>query len=145
MVIESRPMKLSSTLFGVTLLSLVGCGASDGLQRVVVSGQVSYQGTPVEHGQVRFVPHSEIAGPVTIASICDGRYTADGQGGVPVGEHRVELLSYDLKAVGGKWPTGPGASPPPQLLPAKYNKHSELHASVQQGSEPLTIDFELTR
>ena len=133
-------MKSSFKTTALTLLvALTSCGTGDGLQRIVASGEVNYQGMPVEYGQVRFVPQSETSGPVTIASVRDGRYTANGQGGVPVGEHRVEVLSYELKTVGSKWPTGPGSPPPPQLIAANYNTLSELQVTLDgPGKSPVT-------
>lgn len=139
-------MRNASTLAIWSLLvAFGGCGPDDGLERVVVAGRVSYKGQPVEYGQLRFRPQSDTEGPVTIAAVREGRYLADSQGGVPVGEHRVEILAYNLKAVGGNWPTGPGANPPPQVLPSRYNKQSELRAMVPPKAETLNIDFDLAQ
>ena len=126
------------------LLPLAGCGSGDGLERVVVSGSVSFKGQPVDFGQLRFKPQAGTAGPVTIAPVREGRYLADARGGVPVGEHRVEILSFDMKAVDSQWPSGPGANPPPQLLPAKFNTRSQLKAAVVTSAEPMTLDFDLS-
>ena len=40
--------------FVFMLLGIAGCNG-DGLSRVVVSGAVSFQGVPIEDGQIRFV------------------------------------------------------------------------------------------
>lgn len=145
MLTRETIMLRTSTMVALSvLLPLAGCDSGDGLERVVVSGSVNFKGIPVEYGQLRFKPQGGTAGPVTIASVRDGRYVADGQGGVPVGEHRVEILSYDMKAVGGQWPGGPGANPPPQLLPAKFNTRSQLNAAVVSSAEPMTLDFDLS-
>ena len=137
-------MRLPTTILLACLaFAPMGCGSSDDLQRVVVSGRVTFKGQPVEFGQLRFKPESSTRGPVTIAPVREGKYLADNQGGVPVGEHIVEILSYDMKAVNGKWPDGPGSNPPPQILPAKFNTQSQLTVSID-GTKAITHDFDLT-
>jgi hypothetical protein len=69
---------------------------------------------------------------------------AQADGGVPAGEHRVEILAYDLSKTDGKFPTGPGIPPPPQILPAKYNIKSQLTVSVDKTMPRMTHDFDLT-
>jgi hypothetical protein len=122
------------------LLTAVGCGRGDGLTRVVVSGSVSLDGTPVEDGQIRYVPVEATAGPVTIAPIQQGKYVCDARGGVPVGKHKVEILVWDPKV---QQPKGPGGDPRPQWAPPKYNKNSELTADIAEGDGTLTKDFKL--
>jgi hypothetical protein len=81
---------------------------------------------------------------VTIEAIENGHYVAKANGGLPVGEHRVEILAYDLSKSDGKWPAGPGVPVPPQILPAKYNTRSQLTVSVERTGSELTRDFQLT-
>ena len=62
-------------------------------------------------------------------------------GGVPAGQYRVEIRSYDPNT---PFPETPEDPPRKQLLPAKYNTQSELEFAVEAGQEEITKDFELT-
>jgi hypothetical protein len=118
-----------------------GCGKSDGVPRVRVSGVVSFQGQPVADGQIRFVPKPGNAVPLTIVTISDGRYDTASIGGVPVGQHRVEIQSFDPKTPAPKLPGDPQRK---QLLPAKYNSASTLELEVKSGQASLKQDYNLT-
>ena len=61
--------------------TVIGCGRG-GLQRVIVSGRVTYQGEAIANGEIRFVPTKGTQGPVSGGTIIEGVYTADGLGGV---------------------------------------------------------------
>jgi hypothetical protein len=121
-----------------------GCG-DRGPERVVVSGAVTYNGKPIPAGDIRFVPVGTSGAPMTGAEIKDGKYTADGYGGVPVATHKIEAYRAD--------PTGKtGNAPPPimargaprhQYLPKRYNIDSELKITVEPGSKQITKDFDL--
>lgn len=113
------------------------------MERVLVSGNVSFKGQPLGKGQIRFIPAQNTPGPVTIEPIEAGEYTTAKTGGVPVGTHRVEILGYDPE-VYAKAPRGPGSPPIPQLLPRKYNRASELTATLEAGSGSKTLDFTLS-
>jgi hypothetical protein len=133
--------RLNITLTAMSLLlAAAGCGRGDGLTRVVVSGNVSLDGTPVEDGQIRYIPVDATAGPVTIAPIRQGIYVCDARGGVPVGKHRVEILVWDPKV---PQPKGPGGDPRPQWAQPKFNTKSELTAVIEEGDGTFTNDFKL--
>jgi hypothetical protein len=135
-------MKLHLSLL-TCLILLAGCG-KQGLDRAVISGSVSYQGEPVQRGQLRFVPIEGTKGPPAGATIEAGSYTVKALGGVPIGTARVEIKAYrdigpapDLQSPAGAMGVRPGK----QFLPPKYNKQSELQATIEGGEQ--TIDFEL--
>jgi hypothetical protein len=119
---------------------LVGCGSSDGLTRIVVKGDVRLNGSPVEKGQIRFIPQVGTKGPVYLQDIVDGKYVCDRAGGVPVGQHRVEILAWDPSV---PFPKGPGAPTPKQLAPEKYNVKSELAITLDDSTNPVVKDFDL--
>ena len=133
---------------------LAGCGRlDDGVQRVVVTGTVTYRGEPVSEGSMLLVPSGEAGGASLDTSIVDGSYRMDRQGGVPVGNYRVKILAYqkDLKddgrrTVGPASQVGPQkhSSAPRQYLPEKYNVKTELKISVEAGAGSLVRDFALT-
>jgi hypothetical protein len=125
------------------VLTAFGCGAKDGIERVVVSGNVSFSGKPLEKGQIRFIPTDDSRGPITVENIDGGYYTTEKTGGVPVGVHRVEIRGYDPKVYADA-PKGPGSPPIPQLLPKKYNFDSELKATLESGKSEETLDYNLS-
>lgn len=124
---------------GGTLISLGGCGGKS--DRVVVSGTITYDGAPVEKGQIRFVPTN---GPVVIDPINAGSYTTEGTSGVPLGDHRIEITGYDGQEYANA-PTGPGSPPIKQLLPEKYNRKSELTVTIDASSGDAPLNFDLAR
>ena len=116
----------------------------------MVRGTVSYEGQPVESGQIRFHPIKDTRTPMWGAYIRDGQYEAYGKGGVPVGTHRVEILAYRAKSDAAR-----AADPPPsdpllmgvptdQYLPEKYNTKTELIITIEPGSGRVTRDFDLS-
>lgn len=131
--------------FAIPLIAIAvaGCGKS-GIERVHVSGKATYDGQPIEIGQIRFVPVSPATGPITIDRIENGQYETATTGGVTVGTHRVELRAYDSH----EYETAPrvaGSASVKQLLPDKYNRKSELTLGVKSGDGSIERDFELTK
>ena len=125
-------------LFAVALA--IGCGG--GLERVKMSGKVTYMDQPVVDGMIRFVPKAGTEMPLTIEPIRAGQYDTSTSGGVPVGTYRVEIFAYHPD---DPIPSGPGAPPRRQLLPKKYNVFSELEITLESGQKQLTKDFLLTQ
>jgi hypothetical protein len=130
-------------MYAAMVLTVLGCGAKDGIERVVVSGNISFSGKPLEKGQIRFIPTDDSPGPITVETIEGGYYTTEKTGGVPVGVHRVEIRGYDPKVYADA-PKGPGSPPIPQLLPKKYNYDSELKATLESGKSEEILDFNLS-
>jgi hypothetical protein len=124
-------------------VALAGCGKS-GIERVHVSGTATFDGKPIEIGQIRFVPVTPATGPITIDRIEDGQYETKTSGGVTVGTHRVELRAYDSH----EYETAPrvaGSASVKQLLPDKYNRKSELTLEVKSGEGSIEKNFELSK
>jgi hypothetical protein len=121
---------------------VAGCGRGDGLNRVVVAGAVTLNGTPAEVGQIRFIPQGDTPGPVSISPISGGRYETNEFGGVPAGKHRVEILIWDPKVPP---PRGPGGPQRPQWAPEKYNLKSELELTVDPANSEQVADWSLNR
>jgi hypothetical protein len=118
--------------------ALVGCGDDNG--RVSLSGKVTYDGKPIEIGQIRFVPAPGTSASLTVERIKNGRYDSNTSGGVPVGSFQVAIRSYHPD---DPVPMGPTAPPRRQLLPAKYNSQTELEVILKSGQKQLEYDFEL--
>jgi hypothetical protein len=141
-MIKTKTLPVHLTI-AVLALTAIGCGKS-GVERVYVSGKATFDGKPIEIGQIRFVPTSPATGPVTIERIEDGEYATKTTGGVTVGTHRVEMRMYDSH----EYETAPrvaGSASVKQLLPDKYNRNSELTLTVDANSGSVEHNFELTK
>lgn len=129
----------------ITILCMLtvfnGCGHGDGVERIPLSGTVTYKGQPVADGQIRLIPKSGTVAPITIVQITNCRYDTSSVGGAPVGQHRVEILSFDPNTPA---PTGPGQPRRTQFLPDKYNKRSTLELEVKAGLSKLEQNYDLT-
>ena len=143
-----RPNSLLRLSCGFIVLSalLLGCGKSGSVEYVVVSGEVSWQGKPVSRGTIRFVPQGETKGPTSAAEIIDGKYEVTARGGVPIGEHRVEIVAVAggrSMAEENSMPADDGSARLIQYIPAKYNKQSELKAAIESGIKSISLDYDL--
>lgn len=129
---ERFVMKSRIIVVGCTLAACLGCGANtDGLDKVIVSGTVTYDAAPVTNGQILFFPIEGTKGAASGASLVDGTFTVTGKGGVPCGKHRVEIRAAK-----------PGAGGiDTQYIPHRYNDASTLTAEVTPATEKL--DFAL--
>jgi hypothetical protein len=141
-----------AAIFGLLAAVFASCGCgSDGSQRVVLTGAVTYKGEPVADGTALFAPCDGTTGPSIVAKIVDGRYRTDSQGGLAPGNYRVEILGYrkgtsDVHSAGPAPQLGPPAhaNAPHQYLPEKYNVKTQLKTKVNGGTKSLTQDFTLT-
>jgi hypothetical protein len=85
--------------------ALTGCGPGNGLTMGRVSGLVTYNGQPVEFGEVLFVPDSEMGnnGVPSMGSIGkDGTFimsTQESGDGVIAGHHKVGIRALDATRV----------------------------------------------
>jgi hypothetical protein len=145
-----RPCVLCTLACSAVAFSLLaGCGGDRGPERAVVSGIVTFRGKPVRDGTVRFVPTAGSNVPTAGASIADGRYKADGHGGVPVGTHKIQVEAFRKAPL----PLKPGAvapryyddgGVPEQFIPARYNSNTQLEIVIPPGSAEITKDLVLT-
>lgn len=136
-------MKLRRGASGLNLallLALAGCGGKDSVERVPVSGTVTFQGQPVQDGQIRFVPDAETATGVVIEAIENERYATKSSGGLTPGKYRVEILAFDPQT-----PPPQTAEDPPrkQLIPDKYNQRTQLRLTVEPGQKATAQNYAL--
>lgn len=134
---RALPLALLATI-------LCGCGKTAGLDKVVVSGTVTLDGQPISNGEIRFVPAPGTVGPISGGPIKDGAYVAKGKGGVPLGEHTVEIKAYRpmTKGPGQSASANPEGGPAEQYLDKRYNEQTTLKATIAADTE--TQDFQLT-
>src|SRR5438046_1495605 len=83
----------------VILLPFAACHYNEGLQRVAVRGNVTYDGAPVKHGMITFRPVPGSNGPSAGTAIIDGKFQLTIEKGPTVGPHDVEIKIADLEKV----------------------------------------------
>lgn len=116
----------------LALLFAAGCGAGDG--KVLVTGTVTFDGSPMPDGYITFTP--EGGGAPEAAPIAAGKY----QVAVKPGPHRVEVEAS--RFVGEKNQIM-GLQPREQYVPARYNSETTLRSEVTSAGEKV-FAFDLT-
>jgi hypothetical protein len=155
-----RPLAIALSVSATVIV--LGCGGDDsGLgRRYKVTGKVTYNGAPVPHGTINFLPTNPPApeGRAATGDIKDGYYslatTGNNDGALP-GEYEVAIVALDVdlaaaassKETGGMIHQGDPAHQKAQknakkLVPAKYSlgSTSGLKAKVEGAK---TFDFDL--
>ena len=70
----------AALIYVVSSMIIVGCG-SDGPQRTVISGNVTYRGEPIPEGSITFAAKDSSTRTSMAAAIEDGEYRLDALGG----------------------------------------------------------------
>jgi hypothetical protein len=126
------------------LLLISGCGEGNPLGRRSVSGNVTFQGQPIEYGAIRFEPTDQAKGVEAGAVINQGKYTIGEELGLPPGSYKVWITAQEPVP---EAPTeeAPGETPRVRArdrIPAQYNVQTTLVAEVPASGE-TKIDFDL--
>lgn len=133
----------SLKFLGLAMLIIAGCGGSSGPERVSVSGEVSFDGTPIESGSIAFIPDGSTVGPSAGGEIKQGRYSVARESGPVLGAHRVEVTAHragkqiDVAGAGGAsaGPSGGGTVHESEMyIPEQFNKKSKLTVNITSGS-----------
>lgn len=129
----------------VTTLAL-GCqGQQGGPARGALTGQVSFDGEPVQDGRILLIPIDGTKGPASGGAISEGKYSIPANKGPVVGKHRVEIKAN--RKTGKQTEAVPPATGTvdimEQYIPSKYNTKSTLTADIKQGAN--TADFDLKK
>jgi hypothetical protein len=127
---------------GACGLGVAGCSRKQytGEQRFPVTGKVSVDDQPMEHGLIRFLPAEKgnpSGGPIT-----NGTYSVPEETGPNSGKYRVEI-NWN-KPTGRRVKDAYGDEIMDEYkegLPAKYHKSSELTAEI--SPKQIKFDFEL--
>ncbi len=119
-------------LVSIALLTLAGCG-SGGLAEYSVTGTVTFDGQPVEKGEIRFVS-AEAQGAAYAGPIENGKFECK----VTEGKKRVEIAATRESSK----PAADGLPDYVSYIPAVYNTQSTLKAEVQAGGDN-TFTFDL--
>ncbi len=132
-------------LFIVSMSCLLtsGCG-SDGPQKFAISGQVSYDGQPVNNGNIGFVPTEASTDKAVGADVVDGRYEIPRYEGPHQGTYKVVI--YAERPSGRKLQADEGSSERidelVQYIPEIYNSRSTLTVEISGDRDDLNFDLE---
>lgn len=128
------------------VLGLAGCGSSARL--APVSGKVTLDGQPLANAHIAFQPMAATgtdagAGGSYAVTDTQGQYTLHtfegDQPGAAVGKHRVEI---NPKTESSDAEPRLHSAKPPVIVPAKYNRLSELTFDVPAaGSSAANFDL----
>jgi hypothetical protein len=122
---------VSAVLMTMSICVLCGCGspAKDPLGRQAVTGKVTLDGKPIDVGSISFQPIAK-SGPATASG---------------AGEYRVVILSPESepKRSADEMMNNPSATPSKERVAAKFNKDTELKATIKSNS-PNVADFAVT-
>jgi hypothetical protein len=130
-------------LLGVVSM-LVSAGCRDkGPRLYSVSGNVSFNGKPIEMGEITFAPVGG-AGRPDSAVISNGNYQVKVTEGSKI--IKVSAVSTDPELVGPPPPDMPpgGFNPPREYIPERFNEQSTLTAQVEAKNGQV-FDFDLKK
>ena len=120
----------------LALTMFLGCGGSKFTE---VSGNVTFDGQPVNKGSISFLP-AEGRGPTAAAVIEQGRFSTR----VATGRFKVQILAY--RKIGERHanegdPSTPMVDINEQILPEQYNSETTLTCEIKPGRQK--VDFPL--
>jgi hypothetical protein len=119
------------SIWAVSLMMLVGC--SQASNRAGLGGMVTLDGEPLAEGIITFRPQPGSSGPTAGATISDGRFSVSNDKGVFAGTFRVEITANRKTGRKVKDPVlGMMIDERKQIIPACYNRQSELTAEVNR-------------
>jgi hypothetical protein len=146
-ILEQGIMKNALTgaaSFALLCVLFTGCGGRSytGERRFLLSGRVTVDGEPMQHGLISFLPKEEKAGRVTGGPITKGTYTIPEDSGATAGTYSVQI-NWN-KPTGKKVKSWEGEEIMDEYkegLPAKYHTNSEL--TVEVSAKQTVFDFDL--
>ena len=121
----------------------IGCGSPGA--PCSLSGQVTFDGKPIEDGNIRLDPIDGTPGPGGAAKIIDGEYAIPRNKGMLAGKHRVLISATRATGVMIRVETlGDGPSQREkieQYIPDRYNANSELVLELVPGENAKEFDL----
>ena len=136
-----RPWLCISACF-LALVPVMGCSPPT----CSVSGQVVFDGQPLDDGLIRFRPTDAGSDAAGQAKIQGGGYRIDG---IPIGEYRVWIMAQRKTGRKTRSPDSKTGEEPVvedeviQIIPVRYNVRSELSATLAEGENEH--DFDLSK
>lgn len=147
------PVRWLTGSIGLLCLLVLGSGCSRpaGPERFAVRGEVTVNGAPLAHGVIRFIPDSGTKGPAAAGTIENGTYAIDRRVGPVQGAYKIEIEQQpetdfaidDEAGYAQAYQATKGRPIPPQPLPPRYNRHTELRAYVTTDKQSNRFDYQL--
>ncbi len=126
------------------ILFTCGCGPS-GPEQFAISGQVTYDGQPVDNGDIGFIPGDGSAAKTVGADLVDGRYEVPAYEGPQAGKYKVVIFAE--RPNGRRVQADEGSDEMidqmEQYIPDQYNAKSTLSVEISSNREDL--DFQLEK
>jgi hypothetical protein len=139
-MVDLRVTRRFVRLWPVAILFVAGCNA-DTTHRGTITGRVTLDGRPVEHGSIVFSPIDGVRGIAAGGKILDGQYHLPAVTGPAEGRNRVEIRV--ARKTGKMIPKGLGTGKTieeqAEAVAARFNAHSTLTFEVKAGEN--TADF----
>lgn len=104
---------------------------------------VTYSGTPLAKGAIRFVTEGETPGAGGVGEIVNGKYEIPLTHGLKEGEYLV--MVYGFKPSGRKVTIddkGTQIDQELQIVPRRYNDATELRQAIKRGMNSLDFDLQ---
>lgn len=149
----SGQMVFPGLLLAMLAAATVGCGdaAENPLGRKAVTGTVTLDGAPLDHGAISFQPDNVLGTASSVnagAMIEGGEYRIPADQGLLPGLYRVSITSPQPAAEPTDDPVqamnqAAQQQVAPDRIPAKYNVNSELSIEVKED-ESSEFNFELS-
>ncbi|MEZ6131025.1 MAG: hypothetical protein R3C59_20330 [Planctomycetaceae bacterium] len=143
---SSRFVWLSlAVLFLCTTVS--GCGgapAYEGATRYAVTGNVTFDGEPINGGMISFIPENDKLNP-SGGPIENGAYSIPAEKGPNEGTYRVAI--YWHKPTGEQIKdsdTGEMIDAVKQVVPARFNDGTELQATITADAAAAGMNYDVT-
>lgn len=124
-------MRAAGTIvFVVGICHIAGCGSDrDPYGRTALTGEVTYAGSLLYQGSIRFVPEDG-NGQSAGALIRKGKYEIPREQGLPIGKYRVEISSLEPTPTPSGAPGSDPAPPAKERIAAEYNARSNLKIEI---------------
>jgi len=136
--------RIGGALLLIAATFFAGCGEPNPLGRRAVHGAVSFQGQPVDYGQIQFQPEDPQHGQSSGAMISGGKYQIKLSQGLPPGSYQVMISAPDRgnqEKVEG--PPGDERTLAKERIPAKYNLRTTLKVEVPKARGSYEANFKL--
>lgn len=132
----------SSILMLFLTVCLTGCGGAESDQRgqrVGVSGEVTLDGEPLSNARIVFITDNGEGTVKASGLIDDGIYSIDAGQGPLIGSARVEitpeLMELEVFEAAKNGDRHKKVETRPVVIPAKYNRQSQLTAQLSSDKE----------
>ena len=141
-MLHPRLVALASAVC-LAVLILAGCGQSNPLGRLALSGTVQLQGQPLDQGSIEFSPLEGSPKVTSGGPIQEGRFEIVARQGLPPGTYRVRIFSADPSAAGAE-PEFPGEHTEVRRdrIPPEWNANSDKQITVTEDG-PNEFEFDV--